>query len=174
MNPLAVADNPWVKILAAVKAKILRADLSFRPFCVATFNRAPEVFASDGSPGGDQPWEPPLTRCPAVRLSVVNTPPFEDQGSGQDLWTFSIGVLVKFDLKTRDQRQAVAGMWELARTLFKDWRTGTLDTIKQAHTGMKLYRVIGDLTPTFMEEDSQGVGKAFFILQFELVEGFLG
>lgn len=174
LAPLATADSPGVKILAAVKATLTDADLSFVPFCVREFGKAPVVYAFDGTSGQDEPWEPPLTRCPAVRLTVVNTPPFEDRGQGGDRWTFSLGVLTKFDLKARDQRVAIAGMWELARTLFHRWREGLGNRIRASFTGNIGYEIIGDVTPQFMEEGAQTVGKSFFVLQVAFIGGVLG
>lgn len=177
ITPIAVDDNPWVKVVTALRAKILNTDLSFVAACLALFNKAPKVWARfDREEAGsdDGFWDPPLSTCPVVLLTPVNTPPFEDDGMGQDKWSISYSVIVKYEIPDGDHRKALAANYELLRTIMWAYKPGSLDPIRPAHAGLKKYFIAGDLTPNIAQAKGQTIARTMFVIRFEAIEGFLG
>lgn len=177
ITPIAVADNPWVKVVTALRAKILSTDLSFVAACQALFGKAPQVWARfDNQEIGaaDGYFDPPLPMCPVVLLTPVNTPPFEDDGMGQDKWSLSYSVIAKYELRDGDSRKALSANYELLRTIMWGYKPGSLDTLRPAHAGLKKYSIAGDLTPNIAKASAQTVAKTMFVIRFEAIEGFLG
>lgn len=168
-----VADCPWVKALEALKTKIADSSLAFSRFCSAVFGKAPVVYARSGTENNAAYWDVPLTDCPAVLLTAVNTPPVRDLGSGNEQWHVSFAVTAKYELRDRDQRKAIAANYDLVRTIAYAYRTGTLD-ILQGVPNVGAWTIDGDLTPTLAAAGAQTTARTTFVIRFRFHHAFLG
>lgn len=173
LDPVAVTDCPWVKALDALREKIEDDTLAFSKFCVATFGRAPKVFARYGTENNAAYWDVPLTECPAVLLTTVNTPPVTDLGAGNEQWHLSFAVTAKYELRDRDQRKALAANYDLLRTIAYRFRTGSLD-ILQGVPNVGAWTIDGDLTPTLAQAGAQTTARTTFVIRFRFHHAFLG
>lgn len=172
MDYIPVADNPWVKVLEAIRAQIADDALSWHKFCVAIFGKAPKTFARYSTENNAAYWDPPLTDCPAVLITAINTPPLEDLGAGNEQWHLSFAMTVKAELRDRDQRKGLAANYELLRTLMHDFRNGPLNRIRAAGGASVVF--IGDLTPQIAQAGAQTTAKTTFVMQVTLHHAFLG
>lgn len=168
-----VADCPWVKALEALAAKVGDATLSFSKFCDAIFGRVPKVYARSGTENNAAYWDVPLSDCPSVQITTVNTPPVVDLGAGNEQWHLSFAVTAKYELRDRDQRKALAANYELLRTIAYKARTGTMD-ILQGVPNVGAWTIDGDLTPTLAVAGAQTTAKTTFVIRFRFHHAFLG
>lgn len=173
LTPLATANNPWVKILAALTAKIASTDLSFYKYCAdaANFNKAPVIHSRIGTANGASYWEPVLSECPAVLISTVNTPFLDDHGAGNEQSHLTFAIVAKYELRDRDSRKALAANYELLRTIHAGYRPGTLDPLRSLCGN---YEVQGDLAPTIATAGAQTTARTLFAVRFMLTNTFLG
>lgn len=172
-NYTPVADCPWVKVAEKIREKLLDQTLAFYKFCVAVFGKVPQVFARFGTDNNAAYWEPPLTECPAVLVTAVNTPPGDDYGAGNEQWHLSFAITAKYELADRDQRKALAANFDLLRTLFYRFRPGTLDILTGV-PGVGKYEIVGDLTPQIAQAGAQTTARTTFIVQFTLFDAIFG
>lgn len=171
---IPIDQNPWVKVLDQVRLQIADEDLSFHKFCVATFAKAPRVFARYGTGDNAAYWDVPLTDCPSVLLTSINTPFVPDQGAGYEEWRLAFSITVKFELRDRDQRKAIAGNYELLRTINHKFRgPGTLNRIRSSG-GVKNMEFRGDMTPEIALAGSQTTAKTTFVVLIGMIEAFRG
>ena len=174
LDPLVDDNDPWLQALVRMEAKIKNPDLSFFKYCLAAFDKEPEVFSLASAGGDSLIFDPDIDRCPAVVLDIQNSGQPEDRGAGAERWPFVIGVYFKAFAKDGIKTKLLRGFHELVRTVFCGWRTGTLDPLSTIGTG-NYYMIPSDLTPE-ISRPTTGLfmGRGAFGVKFTFAETILG
>ncbi len=168
-----INDCPWVKALRALATKIEDPSLAFVKACIQHFGRAPKVFRRNATENNAAYWDVPLTDCPSVLLTAVNTPAVLDLGAGNEQWHLSFAVTAKYELRDRNQEAALVANYDLLRTIAYKARTGTLD-ILQGVPNVGAWEIEGDLTPQIALAGAQTTAKTTFVIRFRFHHAFLG